>query len=202
MFCPGCGLEEQELNQFCRVCGSDIRAVRLALESPDRVTASDVSARDEIGRAIAAKIRETKSTKELAKVAEEVLPQIEKFLESPYEKRLRRLRTGTIISTAGLGVVIAFTALGIILKLEGFLIVGGLALIPFIVGLGIVINEFLSSIPRKSLPEQQDAVESRHDFDMPARELLMPEPMPLFSSITENTTTHLTDKQPVGFEKD
>ena len=202
MFCPGCGLEEQELNQFCRVCGSDIRAVRLALESPDRVTASDVSARDEIGRAIAAKIRETKSTKELAKVAEEVLPQIEKFLESPHEKRLRRLRTGTIISTAGLGVVIAFTALGIILKLEGFLIVGGLALIPFIVGLGIVINGLLLSIPRKSLPEQKDAAESRHDFDTPSRELLMPEPAPLFSSVTENTTTHLTDKQPVGFEKD
>ena len=83
MFCPGCGLEERESNQFCRACGADIRTVRLVLERPDSITASAVSARDEIGRAIASKIREAKSAKDLAIVTEEVLPQIEKFLESP-----------------------------------------------------------------------------------------------------------------------
>jgi len=61
MFCPECGIEERHSNQFCRACGSDLRRVRSAVESPDTITASAVSARDEIGRAIAAKIRETRT---------------------------------------------------------------------------------------------------------------------------------------------
>src|SRR5207244_3302116 len=97
MFCPDCGIEERQSNQFCRACGTDLRGVRLAVQSPDTITASAVSARDEIGRAVAAKIREVDSARELKKVAEDVLPQIEKFLESPEEKRLRRIRTGSII---------------------------------------------------------------------------------------------------------
>ena len=65
MFCPGCGLEEIQSNQFCRACGSDLRRVRAAVALPDSITASAVSARDEIGRAVAAKIRETESVHEL-----------------------------------------------------------------------------------------------------------------------------------------
>src|SRR5438876_6323573 len=98
MFCPDCGIEEIQSNQFCRACGSDLRRVRIAVETPDSITASAVSARDEIGHAVAAKIREVESARELKKVAEDVLPQIEKFLESPQEKRLRRIRIGTIIA--------------------------------------------------------------------------------------------------------
>ena len=76
MFCPGCGLEELQSNQFCRACGTDMRVIRNAMAIPDSITASAASAREEIGRAVAAKIRETTSTKELAKVTEEVLPEI------------------------------------------------------------------------------------------------------------------------------
>jgi uncharacterized membrane protein YvbJ len=54
MFCPSCGLEEGQLNQFCRACGADLRVVQVALETPDNITQSAVSAREEIGRAIAA----------------------------------------------------------------------------------------------------------------------------------------------------
>ena len=53
MFCPECGIEERTANQFCRACGVDLRRVRVAVESPDSITASAVSARDEIGRAVA-----------------------------------------------------------------------------------------------------------------------------------------------------
>ena len=76
MFCPSCGFEERNTTQYCRACGADLRMVRVALEKPDNITQSAVSARDEIGRAIAAKIRETQSTYELKKVAEDVLPEI------------------------------------------------------------------------------------------------------------------------------
>ena len=40
------------------------------------------------------------TAKDLEHVAEDVLPQMEKFLESPEEKRLRRVRAG-VITAAG-----------------------------------------------------------------------------------------------------
>jgi hypothetical protein len=100
MYCPTCGSEERQLIQYCRACGTDLRAIRIGLERPED---SLVTARDHISRAIADKIRETQSASDLKKVAEEVLPEIEKFLESPDEKRLRRVRTGVIFSAIGLG---------------------------------------------------------------------------------------------------
>ena len=107
MFCPECGIEEIQSNQFCRACGTDLRRVRAAVEMPDSVTASAASAREEIGRAIASKIRDTQSAEELSVVAEDVLPEIEKFLESPAEKRLRRMRLGMLLSSIGLGAAIS-----------------------------------------------------------------------------------------------
>ena len=77
MFCPGCGAEDHQASQFCRACGSDLRAVRMSLERPDSITASAVTAREEIGRAIADKIREVDDSRELKRVAEDVLPQVE-----------------------------------------------------------------------------------------------------------------------------
>ena len=85
MFCPGCGIEEKQFNQFCRACGTDLRPARAVLEMPDIITASAETAREEIGRAFAAKIRDAATATDLKIVAEDVLPQIEKFLESPEE---------------------------------------------------------------------------------------------------------------------
>ena len=82
MFCPGCGSEERQASQYCRACGTDLRPVRLSLERPDSITASAVTAREEIGRAMAEQIRRVQDTRDLKRVAEDVLPQIEKFLES------------------------------------------------------------------------------------------------------------------------
>jgi hypothetical protein len=56
------------------------------LERPDSITASAVSAREQISQAMAEKIRQMEPD-DLKRVAEDVLPQIEKFLESPEEKR-------------------------------------------------------------------------------------------------------------------
>src|SRR2546423_7714758 len=101
MYCPTCGSEERQLSQFCRACGTDLRVVRNSLENPDAITQSAVSAREQIGMAVADKIRQKGTAKELEKVAEDDLPHFEKFLESPEEKRLRRIRTGVITSAVG-----------------------------------------------------------------------------------------------------
>ncbi|HLA94722.1 MAG TPA: hypothetical protein VK612_03300, partial [Pyrinomonadaceae bacterium] len=140
MFCPECGIEERNANQFCRACGVDLRRVRVAVGSPDSITASAVSARDEIGRAVAAKIRETRSAEQLAIVTEEVLPEIEKFLESPEEKRLRRLRAGMILSSIGMGVAIALSIIAVLQSgKEEFMFLAGLGVVTFFIGLGFIL---------------------------------------------------------------
>src|SRR5205807_6828751 len=128
MFCPGCGSEERQASQYCRACGTDLRPVRVSLERPDSITASAVSAREEIGRAVAQKIREVGDTRDLKRVAEDVLPKIEKFLESPEAKRLRRMRAGVIVSSIGLGFTIMMMLLGSIARptdVQGFMGGGG-----------------------------------------------------------------------------
>ncbi len=195
MFCPGCGLEEIHSNQFCRACGTDLRLVRFAIESPDEITASAISARNEIGRAVAAKIRETQSAYELKKVAEDVLPEIEKFLESPEEKRLRRLRTGTIISSVGLGVTFAFKVMAILLGDLDLLFFAGLGMVTFFIGLSFILNAFFFTIPRKNLPDKSEDAQRQRKLDANTRDLKLPESRDLFSSVTEHTTRQLSKTQ-------
>src|SRR5882762_397777 len=103
MYCPTCGSEERQISQYCRACGTDLGVVRRGLERPDTITASAVSAREQITRVMAEKIRQMESANDLKEVAEDVLPEIEKFLESPEEKRLRRVRNGVVSAAIGLG---------------------------------------------------------------------------------------------------
>ncbi len=164
MYCPTCGSEERQLSQYCRVCGTDLRAVRVTLERPDAITESAVSARDHIGRAIADKIRMTESASELQKVAEEVLPEIEKFLESPAEKRLRRLRAGMIMAFIGLGGTLG----GIVASLAEqdlfVLVIPGLVML--FIGLGVIINGLMFTLPRKQLREHSDEALAQKALDL------------------------------------
>jgi hypothetical protein len=178
--------------------------VRFALETPDTITASAASARDEIGRAVAARIREAQIS-ELSEVAEDVLPEIEKFLDSPEEKRLRRIRTGTIVSFIGLGSTIAFAIAAMLMKDSGIFMVAGAGLVCFFLGLGFIVNGLLLTVPEKSLSDRSteggrqlelDAQQPRA-LDAETNDLALPAPANLFSSVTENTTRHLEEKQPV-----
>ena len=152
MFCPSCGSDQR--GQYCRSCGADLRGVRTALERPDAMAASAVSARDEIGRAVADKIRELKSVKELSKVVEDVLPEITKFLESPEEKRLRRIRSGTIMTAIGLGAALCFCAIAAATSEDGLLFPAGAGLVLFLIGLGTLINGWHFTVPQKQAMEQ------------------------------------------------
>jgi hypothetical protein len=202
MFCPGCGSEERQASQFCRACGTDLRAVRVSLERPDSVTASAVSAREEIGRAVAAKIREVHDAKELKKVAEDVLPQIEKFLESPEEKRMRRIRSGVVVSAAGLGGTIFMVLMSAFQRgpdAEALLGVAGLGVACFLIGIGLIINALFFTKLRGRVED--------HSLDARDQNLLdagYAPPSPSFkaqttsnlavapkASVTEQTTRHL-----------
>lgn len=200
MFCPSCGSEERQASQFCRACGTDLRPVRVGLERPDSITASAVSAREEIGRAVAQKIRQLEDARELKKVAEDVLPQIEKFLESPEEKRLRRMRAGVIVSSIGVGVTIMMALLGSIAleaNVQGFMAFGGAGIILFLIGLGLLLNAFFFTRPRTGVRDHSDEAREQNALDAtysaPAQlhgqtTSNLAEPP---GSVTEQTTLHL-----------
>jgi hypothetical protein len=209
MFCPSCGSNEQ-MSQYCRACGTDLRVVRTSLERPDSITASAVSAREEIGRAVADKIREVENARDLKRVAEDVLPQIEKFLESYEEKRLRRVRAGVIVGASGIGTCILGMVMSWSLRgpdAEAALILLGLGAIAFAIGLGLVLNGLLFTKPRKGLEDHSSDASSQNllDAGYAAPQLRASgEAPPSFraqttsnlapasgSSVTEGTTHHL-----------
>lgn len=201
MYCPSCGSEERQLSQFCRACGTDLRVVRNSLERPDAITASAVSAREQIGLAIADQVRQMRSGKDLEHIAEDVLPSFEKFLESPEERRLRRLRAGVI--TASIGFALALAAFFAALAQSDFFPFMVPGFVTFMIGIGIVINGLLFTLPRKELPgtasdalAQQvlDSGENRARHEAPAVNLtnqLAAGAPPQVASITEHTTHNL-----------
>jgi hypothetical protein len=198
MFCPECGKEESQSVPFCRACGTDLRPIRVAVETPDSITLAAANAREEIGRAVAAKIRETQDTYELKKVAEDVLPQIEKFLESPEEKRLRRMRVGMMLLVIGLGVAIALTLIAVASGDPEILLFAGLGFVGFLVGLAFILNGvFLTSPKNKHLSGVADRIKAPtlNASATNTNDLQMPEPVNLFSSVTEHTTRHLKDDE-------
>ncbi|MEP6947219.1 MAG: zinc ribbon domain-containing protein [Acidobacteriota bacterium] len=195
MYCPECGIEERNANQFCRACGTDLRRVRSAVEAPDSITASAVSARDEIGRAVAARIRDTQNAYELKKVAEDVLPEIEKFLESPEDKRLRRMRVGTIISLVGIGATAGMTVAAIASGNMEMLTIAAMGVVAFFIGIAFLLNGIFLSVPKQKLADRTGDAERQRELDVAEiREYALMDPPQSYVSVTENTTRHLGDK--------
>jgi hypothetical protein len=192
MFCPSCGAKEDQPIQFCRSCGASFRP------QVDAVTSSAMSAREEIGRAMADKIREFESSKDLKRIAEDVLPELEKFLESPAEKRLRRIRKGVTVTSVGLALTVGmliYTAFGH--DPDNILFVVG-GLITLLVGIAIIVNGYLNTLPgdkTSALTTDNRNISAlggmTSDLDLRGTEPQRP------FSVTEGTTTHLGEKQPI-----
>ncbi len=178
--------------------------MRTSLERPDAITASAMLAREQMGMAVADQIRQMKSAKELNKLAETFLPAFEKFLESPAEKRLRRVRAGVITASIGLGVTLVAIIMTLI-KGDVFPLIMP-SLVTFLIGIGVIINGLLFTVPQKELPgDAQDAVSQRAlDFGLerlnyeapPFRTSELGSATQTPASITEHTTHHLTTSKP------
>jgi hypothetical protein len=205
MYCPTCGSEERQLSQYCRACGTDLRVVRRGLERPDTITSSAVSAREQISQMMAEKIGEMEGSRELKQVAEDVLPQIAKFLESPEEKRLRRVRAGVVVAASGLGAALLIFLMS--LNAHDLIPFISLGIIAFLVGLGLVINGLAFTIPRKTLADRSDDARAQKELESqawsPYQNQLspgsqttndLPNPNSAIAdraSVTEHTTHHL-----------
>jgi hypothetical protein len=184
MYCPTCGSEERQISQYCRACGTDLRVVRRGLERPDSITASAVSAREQISQVMAEKIRELEDADDLRRVAEDVLPQIEKFLESPEEKRLRRVRAGVISAAVGLGSTLLILLMS--LQARDLLPFTSLGIILFLIGIGLVINGFAFTIPRKTLADRSDDARAQKELETRARSSFPANQLPSISQPTND----------------
>lgn len=176
-----------------------MRPVRVAIETPDSITASAMSAREEIGRAVASKIRETQDTRELKKVVDEVLPEIEKFLESPAERKLRSMRMGAMLASIGIGAAIALSIVAMATQQAEILLLAGLGFINFFIGLGFIINGMFFTVPKNNILDRSSDAEGQRQLDGvtgQTNDLRLAEPSALFSSVTESTTRHLKEKEP------
>jgi hypothetical protein len=200
MYCPSCGSEERQLSQFCRTCGTDLRPARPTSDRVDALTASAVSAREQISLAVADKIRQMESSKDLKRIAEDVLPAFEKFLQSPEEKRLRRVRIGMVTTAIGLAGSVASFLLA--MAESDFFPLLIPCFIMFMVGLSVVINGLVFTVPRKRssidsgdvLPPARLSGMTRTEPPAPnvrTNDLALPSPMP---SVTDHTTHHLKQK--------
>lgn len=130
---------------------------------PDTITASAVSAREQISQAFADKIRQMESATELRRMARTVLPQLEEFLESPVEKRLRRVRAGVITASIGLGAsLLIFLASLSAHDLTPFIALG---LIAFFVGLGLIINGFFFTVPLKGIIDRSEEAVAQRELE-------------------------------------
>ena len=205
MFCPSCGVKEDQLTQFCRTCGTDLRVVRGSLEQADQATASSVAAREEVARAVAARIQEGQWWQVGAMV-----PEVERLFESPQmlelrllreaeAQRLRRLRTGVITSAIGLGTIL-LTVLISLAKPDALLLLGP-SVIVLLVGLGIVINGLLFTVPKMSRTSRKDDSQKQETFvsssSSPAEttgDLASARPSFLPSTVTDHTTRHLSSE--------
>jgi hypothetical protein len=175
----------------------------MSLEHPDSITASAATAREEIGRAVAQQIRQVEDARELKKVAEDVLPQIEKFLESPEEKRLRRMRVGTIISTVGLGATMCMLIMSLAAQAadkEGFMLASGLGVACFFIGIGFLLNAFFFTRPRTNVSDHSADARAQSAIDAGYNQPQLHSPTtsnlaPPAGSVTENTTLHLRNER-------
>ena len=165
MFCPSCGTQEREPYQFCRACGGDLRSLRAGMMVASGPVDSAVTAREEIGRAVAAKIRDLKSAKELSKVVEEVLPEVEKFLEMPEERRLRRLRAGLVMQAIGIGAAAFFVLFS--MQSEDMLPMSGLGIVMFLIGLATFLNGRYLTVPNTSNRLEEERMRLRDALDQP-----------------------------------
>jgi hypothetical protein len=163
------------------------------------VTLSAISAREEIGRAMADKIREFTTAKDLKKIAEDVLPEVEKFLESPAEKRLRRIRNGTMMAFIGIGGTIGLIAFAAATRNPQMIFLAGAGVVTFCIGIAMVINGYLLTVPKPEKEGQTSAEFAASMLGGTTSDLKLPagEPPRPFRSVTESTTTHLAEKQPI-----
>ena len=73
------------------------------------------------------------------------------------------------------------------------------SIVALFIGLSFVINGMYFTVTKKDLPDNTSDATRQRELDASTSGLKLPEPASLFSSsVTENTTQHLKEKQPIS----
>jgi hypothetical protein len=197
MVCPRCSSNQNDDIKFCTSCGANLQAVREALATPD------VAGKFDWGNTWVAEMFMSGQAHELRKL------EMERRLGiTPEVKRYNEIKAGVIVSCVGIGVSIFL-----------FFIMNAIALqnpprdaellsriwlagvIPFMVGLALIINGVLVSKRMIKAMERQQ-LEGDQKKNLPeattARSLNPPDTtefIPANYSVTDQTTRHLQESE-------
>ena len=72
--------------------------------------------------------------------------------------------------------------------------------VAFFFGLGLTLNGLFLTVPKKALADRSSDADSQRKLDVGRAEtndLILPATSDVFSSVTEHTTQHLEEKEPV-----
>ncbi len=81
----------------------------------------------------------------------------------------------------------------------GVFFVAGLGIVTLFIGLSLIFNALLFTVPKKSVSDKSFDATSQREIDAGGQtnDLLLPQSNDVFSSVTEHTTRHLKEKQSV-----
>ena len=201
MFCPQCGSTQSDELKFCKTCGANLQAVRLAAASR-----SEDADKFDWSKTWVAEMFMSESERKRRNEAIERQRGI-----TPEVKRYNEIKAGVIVASVGLGAMIFLYVFmqGIILSgqngpgdneiLSRIWVAG---VVPFLIGLALIINGlFVSKLQieaarRASLNSAPDSQNDAPDSLKPAQpHSLRPadtsEIIPPNFSVTDSTTRHL-----------
>jgi len=202
MFCPQCGSSQSDELKFCKSCGANLAAVRLAAVSREDAEKFDWS-KTWVAEMFMSESERRRRT-ELLERERGITPEV---------KRYNEIKAGVITASVGIGVMIFLAVFmqGIILsgqnstgdnEILGRIWVAGV--IPFFVGLALIVNGLFVSksqaeAARRSLKADPNSPDTRavtNSLDEPAlpRSLNSADTnefIPPDFSITDSTTRHL-----------
>lgn len=190
MFCPQCGSGQSEELKFCNKCGSNLSAVRQVVQTRETDEKMDWS-KTWLAEMFLSEDEKRKRKRELER----------QMGITPEVKRQHEIKGGIITSCAGLGLMIFLMVFmkGLIAGIEDLPRVAVeilsrvwvVGVIPFFVGIGLVINGLVVSkrLAGNTAPEQNTLERDRERAALRSADTT--QFVPPVSSVTEGTTRHL-----------
>ena len=189
MLCPRCASNQNDDIKFCTSCGANLQAVREVLDAPEgkKFDWGNTWVADMFMSGQMAEVRKAEMERRLGL--------------TPEVKRYNEIKAGVITSSVGVGVAIfLFVIMGAIANqspahdqelLRSIWVAG---VIPFMVGLALIINGLVVSKKMVQVIEREQQENMPLSEGMPARGLRAADTsefIPSNFSVTDQTTRHL-----------
>ena len=189
MFCPRCGFAQNDELKFCKSCGANLYAVRQVVDT--RETDKQLSPGKPWYAKMAVHDAESKRRQEELDHRRGIAPEVTRYKE---------IKAGVITSSVGLGFAIFLHVF-----MKGIILSGNVSdgaaeilsriwlagLIPFMVGLALIINGLFVSKKLAEVVRRASSIEEKETNPLELRSAETTEFIPASYSVTEDTTKHL-----------